>query len=59
MSLIDMILLEHSRRRFRNPDVVADRLRHLLHTVESFKQRRRGHDLLRLSVVLLKFPPHQ
>ena len=44
---------------FVDADVVAERLRHLVHAVEPFEQRHRHDDLRLLAVALLQLAPYQ
>ena len=52
-------LAVHDLRRLCDADVVAQRFGHLVDAVQTFEQRYGGHDLLRLSVILLNLAPHQ
>jgi len=52
-------LAEHLGRRIGDPDVVAERLRHLVDAVEPLQQRHGEDALRRLAVVLLQLAPHQ
>ena len=50
---------ENHLGRFRDADVIALRLRHLLHAVGPFEQRHGRDDLRRLPGVALQLAPHQ
>ena len=50
---------EHLLRRLGDPDVVPQRLRHLVHAIDAFEKGCRAHDLRRLPEIPLEFPSHQ
>src|SRR5205814_8121479 len=52
-------LSEDRFRGFVDTDVVVERLRHLVDAAYPFEKRHRQDALLRLTVVLLEFAPHQ
>ena len=52
-------LAEHILRRIGDADVIAQRLGHFVHAVQSFQQRHGEYALRRLSIVLLQLAPHQ